>query len=54
MNRFATGILAGGVLGAIGMGWLMSDGKTRRRIIRNHRRATRKTEDLLNGVSDIF
>jgi len=54
MTRFATGILTGGVLGAIGMGWLMSDGKTRRRIMRNHRRATRKTEDLINGVSDIF
>ena len=54
MNRFATGVLAGGVLGAIGMSWLMSDNKTRRRMIRGQRRALRKTEDLINGVSDIF
>ena len=54
MNRFATGILTGGVLGAIGMSWLMADNKTRRRMVKGHRRAMRKTEDLLNGVSDIF
>ena len=54
MNRFATGVLAGSILGAIGMNMLMSDGKTRRRMIRGQRSAMRKTEDLLNGVSDIF
>ena len=54
MNRFATGVLTGGILAAAGMSWLMSDNKTRRRMIRGQRRAMRKTEDLLNGVSDIF
>ena len=54
MNRFASGILAGSIIGAISMGLLMSDNKTRRRMVRGHRRAMRKTEDLLNGVSDIF
>ena len=54
MNKFATGILTGGVLAAMGMSWLMSDNKTRRRMIKGHRRAMRKTEDLLNNVSDIF
>ena len=54
MGRFATGILAGGIIGAVGMNWLMSDAKTRRRMMRGHRRAMRKTEDLINGVTDIF
>jgi len=54
MNRFTSGVLAGGVLAAVGVSWLMSDNKTRRRMIKGHRRAMRKTEDLLNGVSDIF
>ena len=54
MTRFTAGILTGGIIGAIGMGCLMSDNKTRRQIMRNHRRAARKTEDLINGVSDMF
>ena len=54
MQRFATGILAGSIIGAVGMGYLMSDAKTRRRMMRGQRRAMRKTEDLLNGVTDIF
>ena len=54
MTRFTTGIIAGSIIGAAGMSWLMSNNKTRRRMARGHRRAMRKTEDLINGVSDIF
>ena len=54
MNRFSSGVLAGGLLAAAGMCWLMSDGKTRRRMIRGRRKAMRKTEDLINNVSDMF
>jgi len=55
MNRFASGLLTGGmVMAAVGVGWLMSDSRTRRRMVRGSRRAMRKTEDLLSGVSDIF
>jgi len=54
MNRFASGVLAGGILAAVGVGMLMSDGRTRRRMIRGHRNAMRKTEDLINGVSELF
>ena len=54
MTRFATGIVAGSIIGMVGMSYLMSDAKTRRRMMRGHRRAMRKTEDLINGVTDIF
>ena len=54
MNRFASGVLAGSIIGAVSMSLLMADNKTRRRMIRGHRRAMRKTEDLLNNVGDIF
>ena len=54
MNHFTTGIIAGSILAAIGVSMIMSDNKTRRRMKRGHRRAMRKTEDFLNGVSDIF
>ena len=52
MNLFATGVIAGGVIGAIGMGIIMSDTKTRRLVIRGQRRAMSKTEDLINGVTN--
>ena len=54
MNRFASGLLAGSIIGAIGVTYIMADNKTRRRVVRANRRAMRKTEDLINGVSDIF
>ena len=54
MTRFASGIIAGGIIGAVGMSWLMSDNKTRRRMVRGHRRAMRKADDIISGVSDIF
>ena len=54
MNRFTAGVVAGTVLGATCMSVLMSDGKTRRQMMRGHRRAMRKTEDLINGVTDMF
>ena len=54
MARFTSGIIAGGIIGAVGMSLLMSDNKTRRRVMRGHRRAMRKADDLISGVSDIF
>jgi len=54
MNHFASGVVAGGVIAAIGVSMILSDNKTRRRMKRGHRRAMRKTEDFINSVSDIL
>lgn len=54
MNYFASGLITGGVVAAVGVGLIMSDGKTRRRMARNHRRAMRKTEDIIDGVTNLF
>ena len=54
MTHFATGVIAGGVIAAIGVGMLMSDSKTRRRIEKGRKQAMRKTEDLIDGVTDMF
>jgi len=54
MNSFASGVLTGGVIAAVGVSMLLSDNKTRRRMKRGHRRAMRKTEDFINSVSDIL
>ena len=51
MNKFATGLLAGGIIGAIGVGMAMTDAKTRRRL---KKQATRKANDLIDNVTDMF
>jgi len=54
MNYFATGVIAGSLVAAVSVGLLMSDSRTRRRIARGRRHAIRKTEDLIDGVTDMF
>ena len=54
MNRFASGVLTGSIIAAAGIGWLMTNNKTRRRMVRGSRRAMRKTEDMINGVTEMF
>ena len=54
MTRFTSGLFTGGVIAAVGVGLLMTDNRTRKRMVKSSRRAIRKTEDLLNGVTDMF
>lgn len=54
MNRFTTGAVAGGILAAVSVGWLMSDGKTRKRVVRDSKKKLRKAGDFFDGVTDMF
>ena len=54
MDKMALGMLTGGLLAAVGVGIMMNDKRTRRRVVRNGRRALRKTEHFLHGVGDLF
>ena len=54
MRHFASGLLAGGIIAAVGVGMIMSDSKTRRKIERGRRSAMRKTENLIDEVTDMF
>ena len=54
MNRFTGGLIAGGLLGAAGVAWAMSDGRTRRRMVRNGRHAVRKANTMFENVHDLF
>ena len=54
MRHFTSGVIAGGIIAAIGVGMIMSDSKTRRKIARGHRNAMRKTENLIDEVTDMF
>ena len=50
-NKFTTGMIAGGILAAIGVGLMMTEPKTRRRAARDSKRAIRKAGDF---ISDMF
>ncbi|MCL2352547.1 MAG: YtxH domain-containing protein [Firmicutes bacterium] len=51
MKRFATGLLAGSIIGAIGVGMAMTDAKSRRRM---KKQAVRKANELMDNVHDMF
>ena len=54
MNNFASGLLTGGIIAVIGVGIIMSDSNTRRKIARGQRCAMRKTEDIIDGVTNML
>jgi len=50
MHRFTTGLLAGGILGAAGIAWAMSDDRTRRRVARGGKRAFHKANMMFERM----
>ena len=51
LNKFATGLITGGVIAAVGLSYMMTEPKTRRKVTRDSKRAIRKAGDL---ISDMF
>ena len=45
MGRFARGLIAGGAIGAIGLAYAMSDKRTRRRFLKDGRKAMNRAND---------
>ena len=54
MHKFTTGLLAGGLIGAVSVAWALSDNKTRRRVARDGKRAVRKANAMIGSVHDFF
>ncbi len=54
MSRFSTGMIAGGIITAVGISLLASDAKSRRRVVKDSKRAMRKAGDFIGGVTDMF
>ena len=54
MHKFTTGLVAGGLIGAAGVAWAMSDNKTRRRITKGGRQAFRKANSMFDNVHGFF
>jgi len=48
MTKFTTGLIAGGIIGAVGLSYAMSDKRTRRRFARDGRRMVRKASGMFN------
>ena len=54
MHKFTTGLIAGGIIGAAGIAWAMSDNKTRRRMAREGRRAVKRANAMVGSVHRLF
>jgi len=54
MDRFTTGLIAGGIIGAVGLTIAMSDRRTRKRIVREGKRVANRAGDMLDDVTRKF
>lgn len=54
MNKFTAGVLAGGVIGAIGLTYAFSDRRARRRVARDSRRMIHRANNILENITDKF
>ncbi|MCL2397669.1 MAG: YtxH domain-containing protein [Defluviitaleaceae bacterium] len=50
MGRFASGLIAGGALGAIGLAIAMSDKRTRKRMLKDGRKAMHKANNFIHHM----
>jgi hypothetical protein len=50
-NRFATGLVTGGIIAAVGISYMMTEPKTRKRVVKESKRAMRRAGDY---ISDMF
>lgn len=54
MSRFTNGLIAGSIIGAVGLTYAMSDRRTRKRMMRDGRRAMNKANSMIDNVTDMF
>ena len=54
MNRFATGLIAGGIAVAIGIGFVLSDKETKAKISETGRKAVRKAEEAMDEFAENY
>jgi hypothetical protein len=50
-NKFASGLITGGIIAAVSMSYLMTEPKTRKRVMRDSKRMVRRAGDY---ISDMF
>jgi hypothetical protein len=50
MGKFTSGLIAGGALGAIGLAIAMSDKRTRKRMLKDGRKAMNKANNFIHHI----
>jgi hypothetical protein len=51
-NRFAAGLVTGGVIAAMGLSYMLTEPKTRRKVARDSKRVMRKAGDFISDMLD--
>jgi hypothetical protein len=54
IKHFSSGLLAGGLIAAIGLTVAISDDRTRKRLAKSSKRAVQKAGDIIGTVADRF
>ena len=54
MNKFTSGLIAGGIIGAAGIAIVMSDRKQRKYVIKGGKKAIKRAGHLVENVTDMF
>ena len=52
MNRFTAGLIAGGIVTAIGMSFAMNDSETRRKLARTGRKVIKQASNAMDDFAD--
>lgn len=50
MKKFTTGLVAGGIMTALGVSYMMNDKKSRKKMIRNGKKMAVRAEHLFNDM----
>jgi len=54
MGKFSTGFMAGSVIGAIGLGYIMRDKRVRKRLAKDTKKLAKRCVDAYEDVTDMF
>lgn len=52
MNRFTTGLLAGGIVTALGVSYAMNDKRTKRKMIKGSKKMASKAGSMIDDLTD--
>jgi hypothetical protein len=53
LGKFTTGLITGGIIGAVGLGYALSDKRTRKRMVRDSKKAMDKANSVIENISGI-
>jgi len=54
MGKFSTGFIAGSVIGAIGLGYIIRDKRARKRLAKDTRKLAKQCVNAVENVTDMF